>query len=128
MTRSRSSKRGPAATSSSARASACTASALEANLQAELAVVGVVERSERRRPEIRLDVGRQERRQRVVRADADPRLELEDLEAVLDAGLEPRVGREAQRVARSDEVERVVDDRVRQAAPPVERAEQQPPR
>src|SRR5207249_8806555 len=53
---------------------------LEPNLKPELAVLGIVERTECRRADVRLHVGRQERAQRVVGAHPNPRPVLEDLE------------------------------------------------
>src|ERR1700681_2345932 len=61
---------------------------LESHLNAELANLGVIERSECRRPQVRLHVGRQERVQRIPHAYADPRLKLENLEAMLEADFE----------------------------------------
>src|SRR6266850_1069063 len=60
---------------------------LEAHLDPVLAVLGVVEGPKRPGPEVRLNIGRQERGQRVPHPQTDPRLELEDPEAALDAGL-----------------------------------------
>src|SRR5438128_11837546 len=86
--------------------------ALEADLETQLAVLGVVERSEERRARVGLDVGRQKGIQRVVGAYANPWLEAENLEAVLDAELQPQIGREpAAFIAEPDEVERVIDGR-----------------
>src|SRR5258708_3147257 len=81
----------------------------EAYLEAELSVLGVVKRPEERRAGVGLHVGRQERVQGVVGANADPRVEVEDLEAMLHTQLEPRVGWEAALIARPDEIEGVVD-------------------
>src|SRR5262249_57868219 len=103
------------ATTTVTRATART-SALEPELQAELTVLRVVEGAERRRRHVGLHVGRQERGERVVGADANPRLQLEDLEAALDADLGPRVAGEPELlVARADEIEILVHCRPRHA-------------
>src|SRR5215475_11052093 len=94
-------------------------SPLEPHDDPDLRVLGVVELAEVRRTEVRLNVRRQERIERVPHPDAKPRLKPEDLHVSLDPGLETEVRRKPQNVARADEVERVVRDRVRQTAAPV---------
>src|SRR5262249_2322962 len=94
-------------------------STFEAKLQPVLAELRVVERAEPRRGDVRLDVGGKERVERVVRAYPDPRLQLADLEAVLEPEIESEVVRHPQRVPRADEIEHLVDSRVRQSGAPV---------
>src|SRR5436190_11595276 len=72
-----------------------SASALEAHLETELAVRRVVERSEVRGAEVRLDIHGIEGVEDVVGAHADPGPPLRDAEAVLQAGVEAEVIREA---------------------------------
>src|SRR4029079_14106432 len=102
--------------------------AREADLQPKRAVLGVVERPEQWRAGVGLHVGRQERAQRVVGADADPGLQLEDREAMLDAELQPRIGWKPELVAGPDEIERLVHRGIRQTRTPVGDAQQQPSR
>jgi hypothetical protein len=83
---------------------------LEPHMNAELLIFGVVERSERRRSDVGLDVGREKRVQGVDRADPEPRLPPADRDAALDPDIETVVGRKALRVARADELQRFVDD------------------
>ena len=65
----------------------------EANLDAELAILAIVEGSKRRRRDIGLHVGRQERAERIIGPDANPRAVIADLEAMLDAEIDASVGR-----------------------------------
>src|SRR5215510_3866161 len=64
-----------------------------------LRILGVVEGAEVRRAEIRLDVDRQERIERVVDADAEPRLHPEDLDLALESGFETEGRGEPQSIA-----------------------------
>ena len=87
------------------RAPHCARSTLEAHLKSVLPELGVIKRSEGRRRDVGLNVGRQEGIERIVGAHANPRPQLEDLEPVLDAEVESEISRHALVVARADEIQ-----------------------
>ena len=89
-------------------------------MNTELPVLGIGERTKAGRSDVRLHVAGEERVQRVHGADSQPRLPFGDRDAPLEPDVETEVGREALRVASTNEFERLVDDRVRQPAAPVE--------
>ena len=72
---------------------------LEPHLNTVLPVFGIIEGSEEWRRIVRLDVGRQERIERIIDADPHPRTQLADLEAVIDARVETKVCRETLGIA-----------------------------
>src|SRR4051794_16842122 len=80
----------------------CARSTLEAHLQSVLTELRVVEGSERRGGDVRLDVRRQKCVERIVGTHADPRAQLENLEPVLEPEIDTHVGRHPLRVARAD--------------------------
>src|SRR5262249_32677050 len=87
------------------------------DLQPDLPSGGVVERAEGRRRQVVLDLRRREAVERVVGAQANPRLPLDEGEAVLEVEIEHREGREVEdTIPRTHPVEHVVGDRVREAA------------
>src|SRR5437764_1292002 len=93
---------------------------------ANLRVLGIVEGAEVRRAEVRLDIDRQERIERVPDADTEPWLETQDLDVAFDAGFEPEVRREAQHVAWAHVVERLRRRRPGEAIAPVGDADDEP--
>src|SRR4029079_9492627 len=96
------------------------ASPLEPDLKPILPERRVIEGAELGRAEIRLHVAWQESIERVVCHHADPWLELAHLEPMLETEIDQEPIREPLRIARADEIEVLVDDRVRRAGPPVD--------
>src|SRR4051812_7097031 len=103
-------------------------SLLEPYVYAELPVLGVIERSEVRRREVRLHVGRQEGAKRIGDAHSEPRVDVAEGDPPVEAQFGAYICGKPALVTRSDELEILVHDGVGQTAADVERAEEQPSR